>query len=79
MSGINNEKRTHVHFVAGITGGLVNCVTLQPFDLIKTRIQQSYVNDRSMYSLTREIVKNDGISGLWKGTVSFALDLSLRV
>ena len=34
------KKDPTVHFVAGAVSALVSCVGLQPFDLIKTRIQQ---------------------------------------
>ena len=58
-----------VHLTAGAISGFVNCVALQPLDLIKTRIQQGQGAPQSMVSIARDTVKNSGISGLWRGTV----------
>lgn len=42
-----------VHLAAGAVSGLTSCVLLQPFDLMKTRIQQQ-----------RQQHKNDGRKSL---------------
>ncbi|RGB33135.1 mitochondrial carrier domain-containing protein [Rhizophagus diaphanus] len=67
-----------VHLASGAVSGLTSCVLLQPFDLVKTRIQQQrqhHKNDgrKSLNSTVlrtvKDIIEKDNISGLWKGTV----------
>ena len=52
-------------FAAGALSGTCSTVILQPFDLIKTRIQQS--PNTSLYQAAKVIVKTEGISGFWTG------------
>ncbi|XP_076237838.1 solute carrier family 25 member 32 isoform X2 [Calliopsis andreniformis] len=61
------------HFLAGISGGVISALTLHPFDLIKTRFA---VNDGHSHrgpqyagplSAIKQIVKTEGIRGLYKG------------
>ncbi|EJD00817.1 mitochondrial carrier, partial [Fomitiporia mediterranea MF3/22] len=68
--------------VKGGLSGLASTVLLQPFDLLKTRLQQRdgkvdirYVIQRHHYDrtsvlhVTRSVLASDGILGLWRGTV----------
>ncbi|KAJ1660909.1 hypothetical protein IWQ61_000213 [Dispira simplex] len=70
-----------VHFLAGGISGLSSCVVVQPFDLIKTRLQQTQArtlashrksplgNRQSvLYYTVHKVVRDNGISGLWRGT-----------
>lgn len=72
----------------GALSGLASCVLLQPFDLLKTRLQQldhrgGHAFDRAsssgvqavqqtrtqrLLSITRNIVHEQGLKGLWRGT-----------
>ena len=52
-------------FAAGAFSGTCSTIILQPFDLIKTRIQQS--PNTSLYQAARVIAKNEGLSGFWTG------------
>jgi len=58
---------------AGAVSGAIACLLVQPLDVIKTRQQQQLVlNAISKYKSTLEtmkiIVREEKISGLWKGT-----------
>jgi len=62
------------HLLSGGLSGLASTVLLQPFDLVKTRLQQgdrlSDTNQKSgVAKVTRDVLKADGIVGLWRGTV----------
>ncbi|MBW0562174.1 hypothetical protein O181_101889 [Austropuccinia psidii MF-1] len=71
------------HLLSGAISGLSSCVILQPFDLLKTRLQQvhikslntnSYSSEKvSLPQITKQIVARDGILGLWRGTTPTVL------
>ena len=61
----------------GALSGLASCVLLQPFDLLKTRLQQLDHHSRSpqytsrtakLVSITQDILRTNGYRGLWRGT-----------
>ncbi|KAJ1029507.1 hypothetical protein NDA13_002754 [Ustilago tritici] len=65
----------------GAASGFASCVLLQPFDLLKTRLQQLDHNPTSISSaqtyqsrtqkligITRKIIRTQGYPGLWRGT-----------
>ncbi|KAJ2702582.1 hypothetical protein FB645_004228 [Coemansia sp. IMI 203386] len=66
-----------VHLGAGALSGVTSCVLLQPFDLLKTRIQQTQTHTTaaalpgkgSVLRAVRAVVATDGVLGLWRGTV----------
>ncbi|KAJ1807804.1 hypothetical protein LPJ56_004840 [Coemansia sp. RSA 2599] len=67
-----------VHLGAGALSGVTSCVLLQPFDLLKTRIQQTQTHGTAAAALpgkgsvlraARTVVAGDGVLGLWRGTV----------
>ncbi|KAG5356659.1 Solute carrier family 25 member 38-like protein [Yarrowia sp. C11] len=60
------------HMYAGFTSGLVSAVALQPFDLLKTRVQQS--NGKSMIQVLKSL--NTPLE-LWRGTLPSALRMSV--
>ncbi|OBA17956.1 solute carrier family 25 member 38 [Metschnikowia bicuspidata var. bicuspidata NRRL YB-4993] len=64
-----------VHLLSGGAAGLVSSFTLQPLDLLKTRLQQQQ-KEVSGYrtSVTRELRKLAHVRDLWRG----ALPLTLR-
>ncbi|KAG9394795.1 Mitochondrial carrier protein [Carpediemonas membranifera] len=73
MSNIGSNPL--IHFAAGATSATIACVSCQPMDLIKTRLQQSkQTKDAEKYSsvaqAARTIIQEDGITGLWRGSTS---------
>lgn len=66
-------------FLAGSISGTCSTILFQPLDLIKTRIQNSHLNQAlvsdgpicasrpTMYSTLRLVLATENVSGLWKG------------
>lgn len=65
----------------GAVSGLASCVLLQPFDLLKTRLQQldhtkpassiapQYASRTAkLVAITKHIIRTQGYRGLWRGT-----------
>lgn len=67
-----SESKTTSHLIGGFAGGLTSSVILQPFDLLKTRLQQSQSG-----SLRSTIKSLDSYSQLWRGTLPSALRTSI--
>ncbi|KAI0676685.1 solute carrier family 25 member 38 [Trametes maxima] len=72
------------HLMSGALSGFASTVVLQPFDLLKTRIQQpDHLNKLRLSPLSpqstfifrtaRDIVKENGFIGLWRGTTASLL------
>lgn len=60
------------HLVGGFVGGLTSSVILQPFDLVKTRVQQD-----SSSTITSTIKGLKSIKELWRGTLPSAMRTSV--
>ncbi|ODV89476.1 hypothetical protein CANCADRAFT_4094 [Tortispora caseinolytica NRRL Y-17796] len=60
------------HMTAGFTSGLLSAVTLQPLDLLKTRLQQG-----NKSSIRSEIRKMSSPIALWRGTLPSAARTSI--
>lgn len=67
------------HLVAGAIAGLVSAVTLQPFDLLKTRLQQQQLTSKHEVrtSITKELRKLTEMKDLWRGTLPSTLRTSI--
>ena len=63
----NRTKSTSLmtSFLAGALSGACSTVLLQPFDLIKTRIQQS--PQSSVWAQTKLVARSEGLLGFWTG------------
>ncbi|KAF9268384.1 solute carrier family 25 member 38 [Marasmius fiardii PR-910] len=64
-------KNVGQQLTSGAASGFASTIALQPFDLLKTRLQQRDSLDHhrpSIYRTTRGIIQSDGIRGLWRGT-----------
>ncbi|KAL7628182.1 hypothetical protein AAE478_002380 [Parahypoxylon ruwenzoriense] len=60
------------HFVAGLSSGTLGAVLLQPFDLLKTRVQQS--GSHSIRAVVKDIAKSpNALAAFWRGTIPSAL------
>ncbi|KAJ2611772.1 hypothetical protein H4S08_002994 [Coemansia sp. RSA 1365] len=70
--GVDKKPGSIVHLGAGALSGVTSCVLLQPFDLVKTRLQQQGSGGRGISAITKtvqNIIMTDGARGLWRGTV----------
>ncbi|KAJ1831205.1 hypothetical protein LPJ63_004434 [Coemansia sp. RSA 2711] len=72
--GTDKKPGSIVHLGAGALSGVTSCVLLQPFDLIKTRLQQSQIQQAhnglgTISATVRSVVAADGVRGLWRGTL----------
>ncbi|KAF8841317.1 solute carrier family 25 member 38 [Paxillus ammoniavirescens] len=64
--------------LSGAVSGFAGAIFLQPLDLLKTRIQQgdsagsgsSSRNTTLIWRTTHDIIKQDGMKGLWRGTAA---------
>jgi hypothetical protein len=60
-----------ISFISGYVYGLCNVIVGQPLDTIKTRLQTIQNNDNikklNSFSIGKEIYKNEGIRGLYRG------------
>ena len=67
------------HLLAGASAGLVSAITLQPFDLLKTRLQQQQFTSKHEVrtSLIKELRKLTKVKDLWRGTLPSALRTSI--
>jgi solute carrier family 25 protein 38 len=60
-------------FIAGSSAGLVSSLSLQPFEVIKTRMQAHKLNagpTKGMFATAGCVVRNEGVKGLWAGVTA---------
>ena len=68
--GATKENNSIVRNVAaGSLSGALAAWASNPIDLIKTRMQSKENPHRSSAAVVRHILKEDGVRGLWAGTV----------
>lgn len=69
---------TSIHLISGATAGLVSAFTLQPLDLLKTRLQQQQLEVFG-YKTTigKELKKLANIKDLWRGVLPSTLRTSV--
>ncbi|KAI0204691.1 mitochondrial carrier protein [Astrocystis sublimbata] len=69
----SGKSSSSFHFVAGLGSGVFGAVLLQPFDLLKTRVQQS-AGSHSIRSAIRDLARSpNAVAAFWRGTVPSAL------
>ncbi|CUM62862.1 uncharacterized protein PRCAT00000421001 [Priceomyces carsonii] len=76
----NEVKRpkTSTHLIAGGMAGLVSAVALQPFDLLKTRLQQQQlINKKYQPTISKELKKLTTLKDLWRGVLPSMLRTSI--
>ncbi|PPQ71233.1 hypothetical protein CVT25_004539 [Psilocybe cyanescens] len=75
----NHMSNVGQQMLSGALSGFATTVCLQPFDLLKTRLQQGdgtaqgtsrlpNVRSSLILSTTRDIIAQNGLRGLWRGT-----------
>ncbi|KAI0565488.1 Mitochondrial carrier [Gracilaria domingensis] len=91
-----NRRRSQnkaVKFLSGATSGCLSTVTLQPLDVLKTRMQMSAAYSRTIHLKTKlkvrpnagaietisAIATQDGAHGLWRGVVPSVLRNAMSV
>ncbi|KAF8590273.1 solute carrier family 25 member 38 [Ramaria rubella] len=62
------------HLASGALSGFTSAICLQPFDLLKTRMQQGdgvprHNSGPGIAGVTRNVIAIDGVLGLWRGTL----------
>jgi len=66
------EKFTNIHsFIGGVGAGLFSVLVSTPFDVIKTQAQEG--SRKGMIELGKEIYKEHGILGYWRGSLARVL------
>ncbi|KAI1770937.1 solute carrier family 25 member 38 [Hypoxylon cercidicola] len=67
-----NKSSSTFHFLAGLGSGTLGAVLFQPFDLLKTRVQQS--GSHSIRAAVRDIANSpNALTAFWRGTLPSAL------
>lgn len=67
-----SDSKPVSHLLGGFFGGLTSSVILQPFDLLKTRVQQQHTG-----SITEAVRSLSSYKELWRGTLPSALRTSV--
>jgi solute carrier family 25 protein 38 len=61
-------------FIAGASAGLVSSLALQPFEVVKTRMQAHKLRpgslNKSMFATAGCVVRDEGVRGLWAGVTA---------
>ncbi|CDZ98674.1 mitochondrial carrier [Phaffia rhodozyma] len=68
MPTISKTSSAADHLLSGAVSGLASSVLLQPLDLLKTRIQQQGHSSRKTWEVTKNVIRDGGVLGLWRGT-----------
>jgi solute carrier family 25 protein 38 len=67
-SAEEKKKNPAASFLGGASAGLVASLLLQPFEVVKTRMQGGKIRGaRGMAAVATEVVKKNGVGGLWHG------------
>ncbi|KAG8851972.1 hypothetical protein FRB96_008987 [Tulasnella sp. 330] len=70
MSNKKPANSIYEHLASGGLSGFAAALALQPLDLLKTRVQQADAGgSRSATAISRQIYAQNGILGLWRGTL----------
>jgi hypothetical protein len=63
--------------VGGLSAGVLGTVIGFPLDLIKTRMQTGFTQQKSIFAVGRSIVKEEGVAALYKGLWPPLISLSI--
>ena len=76
------EKKTapsYVKALAGISGGVIEAISLQPLDFAKTRLQMDkrgkYIN---MFDCISKVSQREGFTALYKGLTPLVTHLGIK-
>ncbi|QGN17680.1 solute carrier family 25 member 38 -like protein [Kluyveromyces marxianus] len=68
----DQQRKPTTHLIGGFCGGLVSAIILQPFDLVKTRLQQD--NSSTLWSTLKKI---ETPGQLWRGALPSCIRTSV--
>lgn len=75
---MSDKPSAQVHLLAGASAGLILAITLQPLDLLKTRLQQQQRLDHGYRTtIRRELKKLTKVKELWRGALPSTLRTSI--
>lgn len=78
LSEQKHAAKTSIHLISGGIAGLVSAFTLQPLDLLKTRLQQQQKENHGYRTtITKEIKKLANLKDLWRGVLPSTLRTSV--
>lgn len=65
-------------FLTGAISGLTSCAVLQPFDLLRTRLQETpgSIRQPKILPIVKSIWRHEGMAGFWRGTGIPTISLS---
>ncbi|QEU62729.1 hypothetical protein KDRO_F06600 [Kluyveromyces lactis] len=69
---MSEQRRATTHLIGGFSGGLVSAIILQPFDLLKTRLQQDKTS-----TLWKTLKSIETPSQLWRGALPSCIRTSV--
>ena len=72
-----NELHLGEEALGGLSAGVVGTVIGFPLDVVKTRMQTGSSNGKSIFSIGKGIVRNEGVFSLYKGMVPPLISLSI--
>lgn len=70
---------TALDFVCGLAAGWSQIITGQPLDFIKTKFQLSNGANATATKFAREILKDHGVFGFYRGSSSLFLGFSFTI
>eukprot|EP00055_Hartaetosiga_balthica_P000894 m.137723 g.137723 ORF g.137723 m.137723 type:complete len:336 (+) comp12231_c0_seq1:179-1186(+) len=74
IGGLTRKQTSFVRGFGGMLAGLTSTIILQPFDVVKVRMQvsgaysQSTHNYKSSFHALQSLIKNEGLTALYKGS-----------
>lgn len=78
ISAPRSSPGISIHLLSGASAGLISAITLQPFDLLKTRLQQQQSNNVHIRTnIIKELQKLTQIKDLWRGVIPSTLRTSV--
>ncbi|ODV68552.1 solute carrier family 25 member 38 [Hyphopichia burtonii NRRL Y-1933] len=73
-----SKPSTKTHLISGGIAGLISATTLQPFDLLKTRLQQQQQQEIGYRTtISKELKKLTQVKDLWRGALPSTLRTSI--
>ena len=72
-AGTPGTSKGTASFIAGSSAGLVSSLALQPFEVVKTRMQAHRLNmgpTKGMFATAGCVVRDEGVRGLWAGVTA---------